>query len=363
MDTVQSFKCPCCNAALPYNGAVGGMKCEYCGSEFSAETLEKLMGEDASALSSDSKYNWESYTERSYDADESVNLADYTCPSCGAEITGDSTLGATICPYCGNGTIIKKTFEGAAKPDYVIPFKITKEEAIKRFSDACGKAPFLPKEFKDVHKIEEMAGVYVPFWMFDCTADADISYKATRVKHWSTSDYNYTKTDHYRVYRSGNVSFANIPADGSKKADDTYMEAVEPYDYSEAVDFNAAYLSGYLADRYDVTAEECEPRANERVKKSTEEAFAATVTGYSTVATDNSSIRFTDGKIRYSLMPVWMLNIKYKDIVYKYAINGQTGKTVGEFPVDKKKKWLYFFKVYAISLAVIAGGMFLLANM
>ena len=141
------------------------------------------------------------------------------------------------------------------------------------------------------------------------------------------------------------------------------MEAVEPFDYSEAVDFNAAYLSGYLADRYDVTAEECEPRANERVKKSTEEAFAATVTGYSTVATDNSSIRFTDGKIRYSLMPVWMLNIKYKDIVYKYAINGQTGKTVGEFPVDKKKKWLYFFKVYAISLAVIAGGMFLLANM
>ncbi len=363
MDTVQNFKCPCCNAALPYNGETGGMKCEYCGSEFSAETLEKLAGEDEPAVSSDSKYDWGSYTERSYEADESVNLADYSCPSCGAEITGDATLGATICPYCGNGTIIKKTFEGAAKPDYVIPFKVTKDKAMQCFEAACSKAPFLPDAFKDKRKIEEMAGVYVPFWMFDCTADADIAYKATRVKRWSTADYDYTKTDYYRVFRSGTVGFENIPADGSKKADDTYMEAVEPYDYSEAVDFNAAYLSGYLADRYDVTAKECEPRANERVKYSTEAAFASTVTGYSSVTTEASSVRFLDGRIRYSLMPVWMLNVKYGDIMYKYAINGQTGKTVGEFPVDKKKKWLYFAKIYAIGLAVVGGAMWLMMNM
>ena len=62
-------------------------------------------------------------------------------------------------------------------------------------------------------------------------------------------------------------------------------------------------------------------------------------------------------------MPVWMLNIKYKDTMYKYAINGQTGKTVGEFPVDKKKKWFYFAKVYAISLAVMGAAMWLLSNM
>ena len=362
MDTVQSFKCPCCDAALMYNGESGGMKCEYCGNHYSAETLGQILGADAKT-SEESKYDWEEYTERVYDDAEAELLADYTCPSCGAEITGDATLGATVCPYCGNGTIIKKTFEGAAKPDYVIPFKIDKKKAMECFESACKKAPFLPNAFKDRRKIEEMAGVYVPFWMFDCTADADMAFRAKRVKHWSTSDYNYTKTDYYKAYRTGTVSFANIPADGSQKADDTYMEAVEPYDYSDAVDFNTAYLSGFLADRYDVTAKECEPRANERVKNSTEAMFASTVTGYNSVDTENSSVRFLDGKVRYALMPVWMLNVKYGDVMYKYAINGQTGKTVGEFPVDKKKKWLYFAKVYAISLAVVGAAMWLLNNM
>ena len=86
------------------------------------------------------------------------------------------------------------------------------------------------------------------------------------VTSWSDSNYNYTKTDHYRLFRSGSVGFANIPVDGSKKADDAYMEAVEPFCYDDAVEFNGAYLSGYMADKYDVSAEESIERANERVK-------------------------------------------------------------------------------------------------
>lgn len=304
--------------------------------------------------SGESKYDWEHYEPRSYESSEGIDLANYNCPSCGAEITGDDTLGATVCPYCGNSTIVKKQFEGALRPDYIIPFKIDKKAAMIAFEEDFKKAPFLPDEFKSKKKIEEMAGVYVPFWMFDCNCDAAITYNAERVTMWSDANYNYTKTDVYKLFRMGSIGFANIPVDGSKKADDAYMEAVEPYNYDDAVDFNGVYLSGYLADKYDVPIEECTGRANERVKNSTVAAFNNTTDGYSAVVPEQTRVSFSDGKIRYSLLPVWMLNIKYLDKMYHFAINGQTGKVVGEYPIDKKKRRKYFAKVAAITFAILA---------
>ena len=171
---------------------------------------------------------------------------------------------------------------------------------------------------------------------------------------WSDSRYNYTKTDYYKLFRKGSIGFSNIPVDGSKKADDTYMEAIEPFDYNDAVDFENAYLSGYLADKYDVSCDESVERANERVKTSTLSEFDKTTMDYLGVTTENASVGFTKGKIRYSLLPVWMLNIKYGDKTYKYAINGQTGKTAGEYPIDKKKKWKYFLKVAAVCYGIAA---------
>lgn len=265
-------------------------------------------------------------------------------------------MGSTVCPYCGNSTIVKGQFEGNLRPDYIIPFKVDKKAAIAEFEKAYKDVPFLPNEFKNKKKIEEMVGVYVPFWMFDCDCNADIRYNADRVTTWSDAKYDYTKTEFFKLIRSGSIGFANIPVDGSKKAEDEYMEAVEPFDYTAAVDFNAAYLSGYLADKYDVTAEESIERANERVKNSTEEAFAKTAAGYTAVIPENSYISFSNGKIRYSLLPVWMLNIKYGGENYKFAINGQTGKTIGKFPVDNKKKWLYFGKVYGIVFVLCIAG-------
>ena len=197
-----------------------------------------------------------------------------------------------------------------------------------------------------------MSGIYVPFWLFDCDCHAHILYDAKYITTWSDSDYDYTKTDYYRLSRAGSVSFNNIPVDGSKKADNAYMEAVEPFDCSAAKEFNPAYLSGFLADKYDVTAAECTGRANERVKNSTEKVFASTTSGYSSVHPVQSNINFENGKVRYSLLPVWMLNIKYLDKMYNFAINGQTGKVVGEYPVDKRKKWMYFAKAFGITLAV-----------
>ncbi len=353
MDTIRDYKCPSCNAPLAFDGGRESLHCASCGNDFSLETMT-LLEEADKGPNEQSAYDWENYEPRAFSAEEAAQLAGYTCPSCAAEITGDESMGASVCPYCGNTTIIKGQFAGSLMPDYVIPFSVDKKSAMQRFEEACARAPFLPDEFKNRRKIEEMTGVYVPFWMFDCDCNASITYRAERVHMWSDASYNYVKTDHFKLLRRGGIGFANIPVDGSGKADNTYMEAVEQYDYSAAMDFNTAYLSGFFADKYDVSMEESKARANERIQNSTEAAFAGTTDGYAAVRPEHTSIRFSDSKVRYALLPVWMLHIRYKDAVYNYAINGQTGKTVGEYPICKKKQNLFFAKVYGISLAIAA---------
>ena len=291
-----------------------------------------------------------------------IDLANYNCPSCGAEITGDDTLGSTICPYCGQSTIVKGQFEGTLRPDYIIPFKVDKKAALAALEGNFKNVPFLPDTFKNKKKIEEMVGVYVPFWMFDCDCNAAISYNAQRITTWSDADYNYTKTDYYKLFRSGSVGFANIPVDGSEKISNAYMEAVEPFRYDDAVEFSGVYLAGYLADKYDVTAEESRERANERVKNSTISVFSNTTDEFSSVIPENSSINFSNGKIRYSLLPVWMLHIKYMNKMYQFAINGQTGKVVGEYPIDNGKKWGYFAKVAGIAYVAAAAVVWFLLH-
>lgn len=353
MDVIKEYKCPCCGAPLKYGAGTETLICESCDNTFPIETMEQMV-DGTNASGGASKYNWETYTERTYEDTNEINLANYNCPSCGAEIQGDETLGSTICPYCGNSTIVKGQFEGTLRPDYIIPFKVDKKAAISIFEEDFKNAPFLPDSFKSKKKIEEMAGVYIPFWMFDCDCDAAITYNAEKVTSWSDANYNYTKTDYFKLFRSGSLGFANIPVDGSKKADDTYMEALEPFNYEEALEFSGAYLSGYLADKYDVSAEESIERANERVKNSTIEAFNDTTTRYTAVIPESSKVGFENGKIRYSLLPVWMLNIKYKEKMYKFAVNGQTGKVVGEYPVDNGKKWKYFWKIAGVGYVVAA---------
>lgn len=196
----------------------------------------------------------------------------------------------------------------------------------------------LPKVFKDQNHIDEIKGIYVPFWLFDTDADADIRYRATKVRSWSDKNYNYTETRFFMVARSGNIGFTRVPVDGSTKMEDDLMESIEPFDFKEAVPFQTAYLAGYMADKYDVGAEESIARANERVKRSTEDNFKSTVTGYTSVTTEQSSVRLHDGSAKYALYPVWILNTTWNGKQYRFAMNGQSGKFVGDLPVDKRQQ-------------------------
>ena len=349
MAVLQEFKCPCCDGGIEFDSSSQKMKCPYCDTEFEVDTLMAYQQElDAQGVDN---MQWDATAGQEWTEDETTGLRVYVCKACAGEIVGDANLGATECPFCGNPVVLKGQFEGALKPDLVIPFKLDKKAAMEALKKHYSGKRLLPKVFKDENRIQEVKGVYVPFWLFEADADANIRYKATRIRTWSDSNYYYTETQYYSVIRGGDLGFNWVPVDGSTKMEDDLMESIEPFNISEAVDFQTAYLSGYLADKYDVTSEQSVERANDRVRRSTEDAFAATVQGYSTVTPVHTDIRLQNGKAKYALFPVWLLNTDWNGKKYTFAMNGQTGKLVGDLPMDKGAFWRWFFLVGGIAAA------------
>lgn len=349
---VIEYKCPCCNAGLAFGNDIQKLKCDYCENEFEIDTVtaynESLSKSDAA------EFDWETSHSNTWPETDQAAMRSFVCPSCGGEILTDETTAATFCPYCDNPTIMPSRLDGLLKPDAIIPFQRGKEDAKAAFLSLCKGKPLLPKHFTAQQRLEKITGIYVPFWLYDCSGDMTGSYKATRVRTWSDSRYHYTKTDHFLLNRAADAAFSGIPLDGSSKMDDTFMESIEPYDYGQLVDFDKAYLSGYLADKYDVPAENGQERVRERVSQSIDDLLQNTFVGYATVVPTSKQLKIQQGKARYVLLPVWILNTRYEGKIYTFAMNGQTGKMTGTLPVSKTRAFAWFAGI-AAAVSVIAG--------
>ncbi|MBR5762925.1 MAG: hypothetical protein IKX87_12970 [Lachnospiraceae bacterium] len=352
MSDLQQYKCPCCGGAIEFNSTVQKMKCPFCETEFEMDAL-KAYGEDIKD-DVNSSFNWETSAGTEWGAGETDGMKHYVCHSCGGEIIGDSNMAASACPYCGNPIVLQNQFAGVLKPDYVIPFKLNKDAAKEKFYKHLKGKKLLPRAFLADNHLEEIKGIYVPYWLFDTDVDARIRYKATKKSTWDDSKYKYERTDFFSVLRTGTIGFDKVPVDGSTKMDDTLMESLEPYKFSEATTFNTGYLAGYMADKYDVNAETSVSRANERVKVATERAFKETVKGYDSVEVESSTLNLKNGVAKYALYPVWILNTTWNGQKFVFAMNGQTGKFVGNLPCDKGLMWKSFFTTTGITFVVLA---------
>ena len=325
---LQEYKCPCCDGGLIFDTKTQKMKCPYCDSVFDVASLREY----DTVLDAGQENRTQHHT---WSEGEMAGLRSYVCKSCGGQIIGDETLAASKCPYCNNPIVMMGQFAGDLRPDCIIPFQLDKTAAKEGLKEHMSGRPLLPKVFISENHIDEIKGIYVPFWLYDTDVDASINYNATKVHHWSDEDYDYTETEYYDVYRQGCIAFDNVPVDGSKKIDDALMESIEPYEFCQATDFQTAYLAGYMADKYDIGLEASLPRARHRIQVSTEDAFRSTVMGYNTVYTSHSDIQMRDDSAKYALYPVWLLNTTWNSERYRFAMNGQSGKFVGNLPIDK----------------------------
>lgn len=342
---ILEYKCPCCNAGLVFGSQTQKMTCEYCDNTFEIDTV-RAYNDSIEAAAPDS-FSWEQEEKQEWTEAEQNVLNGFQCPACGGEILTDDTTAATFCPFCGNPTIVPTRLSGTLKPEAVLPFQKSREDAVAAFLKLCKGKPLLPKDFTSQQQLEKITGMYVPFWLYDCDADFSGSYKATRIHRWSDSRYHYTRTEHFLLNRKGKADFTGIPMDGSTKMEDSFMESIEPFDYSQMVPFEIPYLSGYLADKYDVPSENGKERIRQRVEQSMEDNVQKSLLGYATVLPTSRQIQIHHSKAKYVLLPVWMLNTKYNGKIYTFAMNGQTGKMTGSLPVCKKRAAIWFAEICA----------------
>jgi hypothetical protein len=148
--------------------------------------------------------------------------------------------------------------------------------------------------------------------------------------------------------------------DASKKLDDKFMHLIEPYDYKDLRDFSMQYMSGFMAEKYDVEAPEAESAMKERVENYLEERLRTTVSGYSSYNVKNKHVNLSETTQDYSMLPIYLLINKYKEKEHIFIVNGQTGKVVGDTPISIKKQLLFALVIFAVVwiTAVFGGALF-----
>lgn len=364
------YKCENCMASLRFDAASGKLVCDFCGSSFTTAYMDKKMAsngemtqeefdsieevaspedkpseqEEVKDISSEEKvkYNVQGNVTK-------IRVASRKCPSCGADILGDGRNMATFCAFCGNSELSDTVSVDARTPDMILPFRITKERAMSELKAWGSKGFVTPRDFTSTSTAEKITGMYVPFFLFDVTTECDFTGVGEKVYTRRFFGREWEITEYWKLRRKVKNSYVRIPADASVNMDDTVMDKLEPFDYADLKDFQMSYMSGFLADNYTVEDSNLAGRIASRVKDYSLDAARDTVQGYSSLSTSTVDYSFEWAKAKYVMLPVWILNYKYNDKMYEFAMNGQTGRVVGERPVSTGRAALLAAIVFAIA--------------
>lgn len=340
-------KCPGCGNNLVFNPDLQGMVCDRCGGMFHAKTLNRI---------AESK----SFEVGELTAKDEAQH-EITCNSCGAQIVADKNTSATSCPFCGSPALIIGRLSRKFEPDYIIPFKFGKEEAQKAFLKWGRSNKFIRSDFVSHKNIENITGIYVPFWLTDAECTMVINGTGNLV----LSDNMISSFD---VSRACTINFDKIPFDGSKKWDDTLMEAIEPFDYKDMKPYSEGqgYISGFMAERYDIPHIKMSRRIVGRIKRYIREEANMMAIEYDrfSIFEDNSTVEKMN--FYYCLAPIWFVNYNYNGQKYQFVMNGQTGTVAGDVPISFIKKAAFNVAVIIatilVSAALLTGAWLLLTK-
>lgn len=375
-----NYKCPKCGGPLQFNPETQKFLCEYCYSEFTDKEVQERYAEREQQQTRDER-EVERAEKKKAEAQQGADNGEeyavsYTCPSCGAEVITTSTTAATQCVYCQNPIVLGGRLSDEFKPDTVIPFAIDKKKAVDVFLNMCKKRWFLPKGFTSSKQFEKMQGVYFPYWYVDEQMRSSVSATGKKERTWTSGNRRYTETSTYRLYRTGDIMIQNVAESAlrvteensvkadikvSQKTKQEMLNCVHPFDLSKEIPFSMSYLSGFQAEKRDISQQDLTAKVAQRMDDYAKTLLENTMSGYSGVSIDNYNDETFDQNWRYSLLPVWIVTYKFNGEILPFAINGQTGKTYGKLPIAIGKV-IGIAAIIAVVIFIIAtlGGMLFL---
>lgn len=361
MDTVQTitYQCPNCGAALEYDNALGKFKCFFCDSTFTDSEIKNIFKDNEQT---DLSKNEQELTDEQSEVEKFTGQsALYSCPNCGAGVICDSLTASTRCHFCHTPVILSGRLSGEYKPGFIIPFTTTRENVEHKFDEYLKGKFLLPSDFRKEVKLHSFTSLYVPYWLKSGLTDAYLGATGKVVSSWTSGNTRYTHTKIYNVERDVEFAFIRVPCDGSKRIDDSLLESIEPFDYTQLKPFSMSYLSGCSAEKYDINKDEASPRIDERVYQAAEAELRRLTSVYTSLEQVRVQVTYRQQQIVYALLPVWFFNYRYKDKDYSFAMNGQTGTMFGELPISGVKSFLLgagVFLLTAILVFLIGGACF-----
>ena len=335
------MKCIACGAEIEFSPDDERLKCSYCGSLFDASSYLNSM--------KSAKEVKEPFNDNS--SQEMVSKS-YTCTQCGAKLLTFSDTAITFCSYCDSSNVIESELYKGEAPEFVIPFKITKDECEKIYKKEIKKHIFAPREMMDDVIIKKFRGIYMPYGIYKAT------HHGVQVNKGDKYDHRSGYYDYYYLYDIScdiNAEYDGMSYDLSSNFYDKLSQAISPFDYREAVPFNLNYLSGYYADSRDVNKEIYNNDAKQVIGPDSEkELLKYKEFRHYGCKHPHISYEISDMKVAY--YPVYFLAVRNKknDTVNYAVINGQTGKIAVELPID--------FKKYVIFTFILALPIFLIFN-
>lgn len=318
---VIHYKCANCGDDMAFDSETGMLACQSCGRQ---DHIDQISENLKTVVFSDDE------------------AKEYHCENCGAALITEAETTATTCSFCGAGVVLQDRLSGVLAPAKVIPFKISKEEAMSAFKKWCKNGLLTPRGFMSADRVKGITGMYVPFWLYDVSGQAEVEAVATKVKRYTKGDYVYTETKYYDVYRDIDLSYVKVPIDASEKMDDNIMDKLEPFPYDQLKDFKTPYLAGYIAEKYNYDDQELFPRVQSKIKPFIDSYISSTISGYSSVTYRRKDIDTKKVRSYYVLLPVWMVYYDYDKTEHTFAMNGQTGKIVGKPPISYSKAAAWF---------------------
>ena len=343
---LMNYRCPGCGNTMEYSPYEQKMHCAYCDSKYTIDELNAMLGRTGlyeGVGNIGNPYGFmtqESIPAQTNDwqqkeaerAHATLQMKILRCNACGAELAVNGVESSSFCVYCGQATVVMDRVEDYLQPDYIIPFRITKEQAESMIRGRLAQGRYIPEDIKHF-KVDKLRGIYIPFWLYDMYYGDDQYWKYT-VRRGKTTVTRY-------AHRTGDCVFKKMTLDASKNFNDDSSQRLEPYNMRELQEFDAAYLSGFYSDRFDMGTEDLDRLAFMRAKVLFNENMKATVKHGETSLQSSAPVHKVLQR-EYALLPVWFLTFRYEDKPYTILVNGQTGKMVGAVPFVKKKAFTVF---------------------
>lgn len=343
--SIKSFKCPSCGAGLSFKPELGKFRCDFCLSEYTEAEISDLYKED--------KIKVGSLLDQS-------QLTSYNCNNCGAVVVTDDTTTSTYCYYCHNPVILSDRLKGEFLPDKMIPFSIGKEKAQTIFLDWVKDFKFLPQDFTSTSQLEKITGLYLPYWWLDCESEVDYLGRLKQEKVSQKNNIEKTEVSTYEIIRKARVVINNAEHLAFNKIDESLLNGIAPYDEDKAVAFSMPYLSGFFAEQYNIGHEEVKSKIENDVKANCKTLVLESVKDKKNLTEISSKVEIKETDVNYTLLPAWILTYQYGSKTYVFAVNGQSGKSFGELPLDSKKLALFSLIIFVLVAALmLLGGMWI----